>query len=242
MPDKIEGHRSGEISDALRAWTERVAEILNALIVTADIADDAITNAKLRNSAACSVIGRAGNTVGDPADIATATNDRLLARVSNVLQWVQLNVNMIPNSLITYAKIQNGGACSIPGRSANSAGVLADISAALNDRLLTRVGDILAFTQLTAGMIPNSLVTNAMRANMAESTISGRAAGAGAGAPQDLTASQVIAVLGAPMTFTPYAPGSFTLPTGYGLVMTGRLILTGSQRATLEGTARLRIT
>ena len=40
----------------------------------------------------------------------------------------------------------------------------------------------------------------------------------------------------------PYAPGSFTIDTGRYLVMTKRLQLTGTQRATLAGTARLRIT
>ncbi|NLL64068.1 MAG: hypothetical protein GX241_07580, partial [Ruminococcaceae bacterium] len=68
------------------------------------IADDAVTNPKLRDSSALSVIGRAANSVGDPADIVASANDRLLARVSNALQWVQLTLGMIPNALITGAK------------------------------------------------------------------------------------------------------------------------------------------
>lgn len=40
----------------------------------------------------------------------------------------------------------------------------------------------------------------------------------------------------------PYAPGSFTLPTGFYKIMSRRLQLTGSQSATLQGTATLRIT
>lgn len=39
-----------------------------------------------------------------------------------------------------------------------------------------------------------------------------------------------------------YAPGTFTIATGQFLVMTKNLILTSTQRATLVGTARLRIT
>jgi hypothetical protein len=39
-----------------------------------------------------------------------------------------------------------------------------------------------------------------------------------------------------------YAPGSFTVPTGSYAVMSKRLALTTTQRATLAGTARLRIT
>ena len=41
---------------------------------------------------------------------------------------------------------------------------------------------------------------------------------------------------------TPYATGSFTVPTGNGAYQVKRLTLTTTQRATLAGTARLRIT
>ncbi len=61
----------------------------------------------------------------------------------------------------------------------------------------------LYFTQFTkqlnaaveAGVI-NDTVTNALLANMAQSTIKGRAAGAGTGDPQDLTAIQALEILG----------------------------------------------
>lgn len=45
--------------------------------------------------------------------------------------------------------------------------------------------------------IGSGVVTNAMLANMAEATIKGRAAGAGTGAPQDLTAAQARTAIGA---------------------------------------------
>lgn len=38
-----------------------------------------------------------------------------------------------------------------------------------------------------------------------------------------------------------YTPGSFTTTTGHYNLMVGRLTLTGAQRATLQGDARLRI-
>jgi hypothetical protein len=40
---------------------------------------------------------------------------------------------------------------------------------------------------------------------------------------------------------TPYATGSFTVATGNGAIQVKRLTLTSTQRATLAGTARLRI-
>lgn len=49
---------------------------------------------------------------------------------------------------------------------------------------------------LVAGSIPVNSITNAEMVNVSESTIKGRAAGAGTGSPQDLTASQVRTLLG----------------------------------------------
>ncbi len=64
-----------------------------------------VADANLRKSSALSVIGRANNSAGDPADIAATSNDTLLARVSNALQWVKLTLGMIPDALITEAKL-----------------------------------------------------------------------------------------------------------------------------------------
>jgi hypothetical protein len=47
---------------------------------TAGMLDNAVTDAKLRDSAALSVIGRATNTSGDPADIAAGTDHQVLRR------------------------------------------------------------------------------------------------------------------------------------------------------------------
>lgn len=46
------------------------------------IANDAVTDAKLRNSGACSVIGRSANSSGDPADISSSADGQVLRRAS----------------------------------------------------------------------------------------------------------------------------------------------------------------
>lgn len=51
-----------------------------ALIAKANVVDGSITNAKLRSSAALSVIGRASNSAGAPADIEAATASTVLKR------------------------------------------------------------------------------------------------------------------------------------------------------------------
>jgi hypothetical protein len=47
---------------------------------TAGLVDNAVTNGKLRDSAALSVIGRSANSSGDPADIAAGTDHQVLRR------------------------------------------------------------------------------------------------------------------------------------------------------------------
>jgi hypothetical protein len=59
-----------------------------------------------------------------------------------------------------------------------------------------------------------------------------------AGTSKKVTVAQLQAFL---FTAGSYTPGSFTVVTGQFAMMVKSLILTGSQRVTLQGTARLRI-
>lgn len=61
-------------------------------------------------------------------------------------------------------------------------------------------GDISISGSVTALTVDNDVVTNAKMANMAESTIKGRAVGAGTGDPTDLTGAQAAAIIGAVTT------------------------------------------
>lgn len=64
------------------------------------------------------------------------------------------------------------------------------------DQTITLTGDVTGSgTGSFAATIATSAVTNAKMADMAQSTIKGRAAGAGTGAPVDLTATQATAIL-----------------------------------------------
>jgi hypothetical protein len=84
--------------------------------ISADVKNDGVSNAMLRDSAAVSVIGRSANSAGDPADIAAGSNDTLLRRVSDALGFGQLTVGMFPDSVVTYAKIQNVAESRVLGR------------------------------------------------------------------------------------------------------------------------------
>jgi hypothetical protein len=111
----------------------------------------------------------------------------------------------VPDGSLARAKLAHASDLSVVGRAAAGAGVLQDIPANTNDRILARVSNILGFFQVTRGMIQSGelitahyeldSVTNAVLANMAEARIKGRAAGAGPGDPTDLTGTQVTAIL-----------------------------------------------
>jgi hypothetical protein len=99
---------------------------------------------------------------------------------------------------ISNAKLRNSGALSVVGRSANSSGDPADISAvAASDAVLRESGNVLGFGTIATAGIAGDAVTNAKLADMAQATVKGRAAGAGTGDPTDLTATQVAAIVSA---------------------------------------------
>lgn len=69
------------------------------------VAPNGIDNTMLRNSVATSVVGRSANSTGDPEDIQATVNNRVLARTGDVLGFVEINNNMIPNNTISGSKI-----------------------------------------------------------------------------------------------------------------------------------------
>lgn len=74
---------------------------------TAQITDAAVTDAKLRLSAAVSIIGRSANTTGSPTDIAAATNGFVLQRLTDALIFGLITTLSIADAAITTAKIAN---------------------------------------------------------------------------------------------------------------------------------------
>jgi hypothetical protein len=76
--------------------------------VTVGVAANGITNAKLRQSAARSVVGRATGTTGDVADIsATASTDAVLRESGGSIGFGTVATAGIANDAVTYAKMQN---------------------------------------------------------------------------------------------------------------------------------------
>jgi len=159
-------------------------------VATAGIANSAITDAKLRNSGALAVIGRSANSSGAVADIAaSASSDAVLRESGGVLGFGTVATAGIAANAVTDAKLRTSSGLSVIGRSANSSGNVADITAGSNDTLLIRTSNALSFGQITVGMIPDATITYAKIQNVsATDRLLGRDT-AGAGVAEELTVS-----------------------------------------------------
>lgn len=73
----------------------------------------------------------------------------------------------VPDATFALAKLAALAGVSVPGRSANSSGAMAAITAGANDVFLRRVSDALGFGGLTIGMVPDGLLTYAKLASAA---------------------------------------------------------------------------
>jgi hypothetical protein len=117
----------------------------------AGLLDDSVTNAKLRNSAGLSVIGRASDTTGDPADIVAGVDGQVLTRVGNTLVFAGLPATVVPDDSITNAKLRNSAPTSVIGRSSGTSGDPADIATTADEQVLRRSGGILSFGAIALG-------------------------------------------------------------------------------------------
>ncbi len=153
--------------------------ILNDERVTLDqltayaLADGSVTNVKLRDSVGVSVIGRSVNSTGDPGDIVASANDRLMARVADVVGFVQLTLGMIPDTLITGAKLvlntvgnaqlRQGVARSLVGVTGNATANVADIQGTTGGHVarVNDAGTAVSFDTVSTASIAASAVTAA---------------------------------------------------------------------------------
>lgn len=98
-------------------------------VATAGIADDAVTNGKIRNSGALSVIGRSANSSGDPADISvTAATGHVLRESGSALGFGTLLSTSFADNTIAPARLTNASGATVLG--ATAAGAISQLSAA----------------------------------------------------------------------------------------------------------------
>lgn len=210
-------------------------------------------------------------TLGDIIyENATPSAVRLPGNTSATKQFLTQTGNGSISAAPAWSSIVAG---DVPTLNQNTTGTASNITASSNSTLTSLPSLVLPTSQLsgtlaaaqfpaltgdvtnTAGSlattISNSVVTNAKLADMAQSTIKGRAAGSGTGAPVDLTSTQATAILdlftstlqglvpasGGGTTNFLRADGTFAAPSGTGITqLTGDVTAgpgSGSQVATL---------
>ena len=95
----------------------------------ATIANDAVTDAKLRESVAFSVIGKATTGTGNPADIVAGANGVLRRSGSGDLEFGTLVTANIGDDQVTYAKMQDVSQTDVVlGRDTAGAGNVEEIT------------------------------------------------------------------------------------------------------------------
>jgi hypothetical protein len=102
-------------------------------------------NVLVSGHSALSVIGRAGNSTGDAADIAAATDNHILRRSGNAIAFGQIIGDGMANNTVGNAQIRQSVALSVVGRATNTTGDVADVIASADRDVLHRSGTSLVF-------------------------------------------------------------------------------------------------
>lgn len=192
------------------------AKLADLAVTTAKLADSAVTSAKIADGtiAAGDLASDAVTTakIADGAVTSAKIADGTIAAVDLAADAV--TTTKIADAQVTSAKLANMAQATVKGRAAAAGtGVPGDLSAAqLVAVVATADGtgsgldaDLLDGSHAAAfaaaahthgtGEIADTSITNAKLATMNAATVKGRASGAGSGAPVDLSAAQLVAIV-----------------------------------------------
>lgn len=200
------------IGDMLQASATITPNYVDATpALSFDVNDNSITFAKMADLATDRLIGRDTAGSGDPEAISVgggleftgSAGIQRSALTGDVTAAAGSNATTIANNAVTLAKLADMNTDRLLGRDTASTGDPEEItvgggleftgSGGIQRSALT--GDVTASAGSNATTIANDAVTNAKAANMAQSTIKGRAAGAGTGDPTDLSTAQVATIV-----------------------------------------------
>jgi hypothetical protein len=186
------------------AWVQLASTYAITVTIANAVPANAISNAMIRASGACSVIGRAADSNGDVADIAIGA-DQVLGRAgSGNLASITLGTNHYGNNTVTYGKVQQAGAFSVLGRATGTTGNLADIAIGA-DQVLGRAGSgNLASITLGPNHYGNQTITFGKIAAMNGARLLGRGS-ASAGSPEEITVGSGLTLSGT--TLSNASPG-----------------------------------
>ena len=187
-------------ADDFNEVCQRVIDVTNAVGL-----DDGSTSGSLRRSVALSVKGNATNAAGAVADIAAASDGHVLRRSGTAIGFGEIAAAGIADGAVTDAKIRDSAGLSVVGRSANTTGDVADITAASDGHVLRRSGTALGFGTVATAGIADGAVTGAKIAQSGTldigaasitttGTITTAGIKSGAGSPEGVTSASVGAI------------------------------------------------
>jgi hypothetical protein len=119
-------------SDQIKNGAVTEPKFADGALSTRATADKAITNAKLRDSNALTVIGRSTNTNGSPADIAIDANGKFLVRRSNQLVGDTILDTDLPASIARDTEVTAAASAAQAAAEATAAAALSAHAAAAN--------------------------------------------------------------------------------------------------------------
>lgn len=167
-------------------------------LADADARTGLLPHANIANGSALSVFGRAGNTAGVMASI-VGTDGQALRVSGTALGFGTLATAAYADASVTLAKLANGSASSVLGRSAATGGVYADIASSADGQVLRRgASGVLAWgaVDLADADAVTGLLPWANLATIATDRLLGRDT-AGTGALEALTVGGGLAFSGA---------------------------------------------
>jgi molybdopterin-binding protein len=131
-------------------------------IATAFLADNSVTNAKLRQGGPLSLLGRSANSTGNVADIlAAAASDCVYRESGSTVGCGTIATAGIGANQVTDAKLRQSNPLALLGRSANSTGNVADILAtAASSCVFRENASTVGCGQIATAGITNNAVDN----------------------------------------------------------------------------------
>ena len=127
---------------------------------TITIDNDVVTDAKLRESAGFSVIGKTDTGTGNPADIVAGTDGVLRRSGSGNLIFGSLVTANYGDDSITYAKIQNVAENRIMGRDSTGSGNMEELTAGLGIDIANGSAGLLGDQVLNSAAFTNGVTAS----------------------------------------------------------------------------------
>ncbi len=167
-----------------------------ASVDTDSLAADAVTNAKLDDMTALSVKANTTNASANPTDLVAVSDEYVLKRSGNTLEFGQVDTDGLAADAVTNAKLDNATALSVKANATNASANPTDLAASVDGQVLQRTGTALEFGEVATAGIEDGAVD--------EDKVSGGvarwAAGALIGTTGGATGSASVVITGSQLT------------------------------------------